>query len=292
MNEAQRRRTHEIIYRAQAQKTLENVLYQELVTNFGFEGMKGIAEPMIKRILDLIEEYDANHSLMRPGELLWLAMDKDQKFGYGKPTSLCKLKVVKLKLWTQEEQRRIVNGETERGMLADRAARLLKEAYAQGGVLSLVDVGLITGVSYRRVADLLRGSYREKHPDEVLPMMGAIFDIGKATTHKATAVRLHLQGLLITEISKRMDHHPQRVQRYIDDFQRVAELLDNHVQPERITFITGLQTAVVKQYIELYQRSKQEAEQYPYPDGWLELECGPLKPKNPRNSPNPGANNP
>ncbi len=281
MNEAQKRRTHEIIYRAQAQKTLENVIYQELIANFGFEGMKGIAEPMIKRILDIVEEYDANHALMRPGELLWLAMDKDQKFGYGKPTCLCKLKVVKLKLWTQEEQRRIVNGETERGMLADRSARLLKDAYAQGGVLSLVDVGLITGASYRRVADLLRGPYREKHQEEVLPMMGTVFDIGRATSHKATAVRLHLQGLLITEISKRMDHHPQRVQRYIDDFQRVAELLDKQVQLERITFITGLQTAVVKQYIELYERSKQEAEQYPYLGEWLELEYS--MPKEPEN---------
>ena len=101
MNEAQKRRTHEIIYRAQAQKTLENVIYQELIANFGFEGMKGIAEPMIKRILKWLE-YDVNHALMRPEELLWLAMDKDQKFGYGKPTYLCKLKVVKLKLWTQK----------------------------------------------------------------------------------------------------------------------------------------------------------------------------------------------
>ena len=108
-------------------------------------------------------------------------------------------------------------------------------------------------------------------------MMGTVFDIGRATSHKATAVRLHLQGLLITEISKRMDHHPQRVQRDIDDFQRVAELLDKQVQLERITLITGLQTAVVKQYIELYERSKQEAEQYPYLGEWLELEHVMLK---------------
>lgn len=272
MNEAQKRRTHEIIYRAQTQKTLENMLYQELIANFGFEGMKGIAEPMIKRILDIIEAYNANHALMRPGEFFWLSMDKDQKFGYGKPTSLCKFKVVKLRLWIPEEQRQILNGKTERDLLADRSARLLKEAYVQGGVLSLVDVGLITGASYRRISDLLRGSYREKHPDEVLPMMGTVFDIGKTTTHKAIAVRLHLQGLLITEISKRMNHHPQRVQRYIDDFQRVVELLDKQIALERIVFITGLQTAVVKQYIDLYERCKKDAEQYPYPDDWRELE--------------------
>ena len=55
-----------------------------------------------------------------------------------------------------------------------------------------------------------------------------------------TAVWLYLQGLLLTEISRRMDHHPSRVQRYIDDFQRVAELLDQGVVQGRIVFITGL----------------------------------------------------
>lgn len=221
-DEARRRRTNEIIYRAQAQKTLEDVLFQELVTNFGFEGMKGIARPLIKRVLEIVEEYDANRGFMRPGEVLWLAMDKDRKFGYGLATCLCKMKVVKLQVWTQEEVRRLMKGESIRDVLPDRIARLLKDAYAQGGVLSLVDVGLIVGKSPGCVAEVLRKRYRPRHPEEFLPTIGSVFDVGKTTTHKAIAVKLHLQGLLLAKIARRMDHHPSRVQKYIDDFQRVA----------------------------------------------------------------------
>lgn len=283
--EARRRRTNEVIYRAQAQKTLEDVLFQEIVTNFGFEGMKGIARPLIKRILDLVEEYDANHALMRPGEVLWLAMDKDRKFGYGIATCLCKMKVVKLQVWTQDEIRRLMKGETHSGVLPDRIARLLKSAHEQGGVLSLVDVALIVGKSPGAVSETLRTTYRERHPDEVLPTIGSVFDVGKTTTHKAIAVRLHLQGLLLTEISRRMDHHPSRVQRYIDDFQRVAELIDQGVVQSRIPYITGLQPSVVRQHIELYERSKREAEDFPIYESWVECDhASPNSCENPSNS--------
>lgn len=263
MDEARRRWVRENVYRAQTQKTLEDVLYQELTTNFGFEGMKGIARPMIKRVLDLIEEYDANHALMRPGEVLWLAVDKDQKFGYAKPIVKCKFKVVKLQIWTQEEIRRLMAGEHHSDMVPDRAARLLKDAFRQGGVLSLVDVGLIMGRNPCTISHALLGRYRAEHPDEVLPTIGTVFDVGKATTHKAIAVRLHLQGLLLKEISRRMDHHPSRVQRYIDDFQRVAELLDKGVALERISFIAGLQPAVVRENAALYEQVMKEAELHP-----------------------------
>jgi len=262
-DEARRRKTNEIVYRAQAQKTLEDVLFQELVANYGFEGMKGIARPLVKRILDLVEEYDANHALMRPGEVLWLAVDKDRKFDYGMATCLCKMKVVKLQVWTQDEIRRLMKGEGFTDLLPDRIARLLKSAYAQGGVLSLTDVGLLVGRTPHYISQIVRTKYREQHPDETLPTIGTVFDVGKSITHKAIAVRLHLQGLLLTEISRRMDHHPSRVQRYIDDFQRVAELIDQNVAHNRIHFITGLQPSVVKQYIELYERCKREADDYP-----------------------------
>lgn len=262
-DEARRRRTNEIIYRAQAQKTLEDVLFQELVANYGFEGMKGIARPLVKRLLDLVEEYDANHALMRPGEVLWLAVDKDRKFNYGMATCLCKMKVVKLQVWTQDEIRRLINGEGFADVLPDRVARLLKSAHEQGGVLSLTDVGLLVGRTPHRISEIMRTKYREQHPDEILPTIGTVFDVGKSITHKAIAVRLHLQGLLLTEISRRMDHHPSRVQRYIDDFQRVAELIDQGIAHNRIHFITGLQPSVVKQHIELYERCKREADAYP-----------------------------
>jgi len=271
-DEVRRRRANEVIYRSQAQKTLEDVLFQEIVTNYGFEGMKGIARPMVKRLLDLIEAYDANYSLMRPGEVLWLAMDKERSFGYGIETCLCKMKVVKLQAWTQEEIRRLMKGESQSEILPDRMARLLKDAYAQGGVLSLTDIGLLVGKEPGYVSLILRKQYRPAHPDEVLPTIGSVYDVGRTLSHKAIAVRLHLQGLLVTEISKRMDHHPSRVQRYIDDFQRVAELVDQGVAESRIPFITGLQPSVVKQHIALYEQCKKEAQEYPVDEAWVESE--------------------
>ena len=82
-----------------------------------------------------------------------------------------------------------------------------------------------------------------------------------------------------------MDHHPSRVQRYIDDFQRVAELLDQGVVQSRIPYITGLQPSVVKQHIELYERSKREADDFPIYESWVECDhASPDICENPSNS--------
>lgn len=99
-----------------------------------------------------------------------------------------------------------MKGETHGDVLPDRIARLLKDAYAQGGVLSLVDVGLMLGKSPGCVSEVLRKRYRPRHPDEVLPTIVSVFDVDKTMTHTAIAVKLHIQGLLLTEIAQRMDH--------------------------------------------------------------------------------------
>jgi hypothetical protein len=55
-------------------------------------------------------------------------------------------------------------------------ARVLKEAYDQGGVLSFSTVGLLTGLQSPNAISHAVARFYAQNPDVVLPHSGTIFD--------------------------------------------------------------------------------------------------------------------
>ena len=240
------------------QQTLQAVLKRELMTHFGFENMSLVADLLIQRFLAVIEEYAPPDPVsvkpgkrVRPYQALVLAVDKNERFGYGKRMERCQLVPVQVHLITPDELQQLAGGATLPELRPIIAARILKEAYDQGGVLSFSTVGLLTGLrSPSQVAKVI-GVFRAQNPDVVLPHSGTVFDLGPTLTHKRAAVLLKNQGLLEQEIARRINHHPSAVARYNNDHERVIQLWRESKSSEMISFITGLSMSVVKQYIDL-----------------------------------------
>lgn len=240
------------------QQTLQTVLKKELTTHFGFENMDLIADVLISRFLTIIERYappDPTQSepgrRLRPYQTLVLAVDKNERFGYGKRMEACRLVPVIVSLVTPEELQELAAGTPWPELRCRIAARILKEAYEQGGVLPFSTLGLLTGLRSPATAGQAVARFRQQNPDVVLPHSGTIFDLGPTLTHKRAAVLLKRQGLLEQEIARRINHHPSAVARYNNDDERVLQLWREHKSPEMISFITGLSLSVVLQYIEL-----------------------------------------
>lgn len=172
------------VYGPLNQQTLEAVLKRELLTNFGFENMGVIADVLIQRFLDIIEEYAPLQKRLRPYQTLVLAVDKHEKFGYGKRMEQCQLVPVIVNLITPEELQELAEGAKTQELRPRIAARILKEAHEQGGVLPFSTVGLLIGLRSVTTVSKAVSLYYEQNPDDVLPHSGTIFDMGRTLTHK------------------------------------------------------------------------------------------------------------
>jgi len=256
---ASNRLRNKAIYGPLSQQTLEAVLKRELLTNFGFENMGVIADVLIRRFLEIIEAYAPREQRFRPYQTLVLAVDKHEKFGYGKRMAQCRLVPVIINLITPEELQELAEGAKLRELRPRIAARILQEAYEQGGVLPFSTVGLLTGLHSATTVSKAVALFYEENPDVVLPHSGTIFDMGRTLTHKKTSVLLKHQGLLDLEIARRMNHHPSAVARYNNDDERVGQLWEEGKSPEMISFITGLSLSVVEEYIEIRKEMKRQA---------------------------------
>jgi hypothetical protein len=246
------------MYGPLCQQTLEARLKRELMTNFGFENMAIVADVLIQRILTLIDEYAPLQKRLRPFQTLVLAVDKNEKFGYGKRMESCQLVPVIVTLITPEELQALANGAKRRVLRAQIAARILKDAYDQGGVLTFSTVGLLTGLYSSSTISSAVALFYEQYPDVVLPHSGTVFDLGRTLTHKQAAVLLKHQGLLEQEIARRINHTPSAVARYLNDDERVGQLWREGKSAEMISFITGISLEVVQEYISIRQKMQQQ----------------------------------
>ncbi|MFQ6016500.1 MAG: DUF1670 domain-containing protein [Anaerolineae bacterium] len=247
------------VYGPLCQQTLEAVLKRELMTNFGFENMGVIADVLIQRFLAIIEEYAPLQKRLRPYQTLVLAVDKNEKFGYGKRMESCRLVPVIITLITPEELQEVADGTPLRELRPRIAARILKEAYDQGGVLPFSTVGLLTGLYAPSTVSVAVKLFYEQNPDVVLPHSGTVFDLGRTLTHKRISVLLKHQGLLTQEIARRINHHPRAVARYNDDEERVGQLWEEGKSVEMISYLTGLSREVVQEYIAIRKELQREA---------------------------------
>lgn len=250
-----------VTYGPLCQQTLEAVLKRELMTNFGFENMGVIADVLIQRFLTIVEEYAPLQQRLRPYQTLVLAVDKHEKFGYGKRMERCRLVPVLVTLITPQGLQALADGATFRDSRPTIAARILKEVYDEGGVLPFSTVGLLTGLHSPGTVSQAVALFYEQNPDVVLPHSGTIFDLGPTVTHKRASAVLKHQGLLTQEIARRINHHPSAVDRYNNDEERVGQLWEEGKSAEMISFITGLSLSVVREYIEIRRELQQKAEE-------------------------------
>jgi hypothetical protein len=147
MSAKRNRLNQKAIYGPLSQKNMHNIIKKELITNFGFENMHIIADVLIERVLKIINECSVEKERITPYQTIAFAVEKNEKLGYGKTMSETKLIPVIITIITQEELIELASGRYLRDLRPKIVARILKEAYAQGGVFSLNDVALLCGVA-------------------------------------------------------------------------------------------------------------------------------------------------
>jgi len=235
------------LYKSLAQKTLANMIKRELIFNYGYDNSVAVADSLANRMVDIISEYSPAKANVSFGQLVWLAVDKEDGPGRAKKISSTKLKPVILTLVSPEDIKRLRLGKTKTDIYPDIIARLCIEAEDQGGLLTLTDLSQILNLSILSVSKHKK-IWEEAHK-KILPTRGSIHDMGRTFTHKVQILTLYLEGATTSEIARATGHDPVNVDRYIDDFNRILLLYEDGNEPSKICFYTGLGRKLVSEYI-------------------------------------------
>ena len=179
------------------------------------------------------------------GQIWYTAVGTDEPAG--KPLAKCRTLRIRLTLNGPEE----LAYRVEHGLSALQkrlVSKLCFEAYQQGALLAQEDLCRLLYLSRATVQRTL-ADYRRQ--GDYVPTRGTFHDIGPGVTHKYQAVRLYLIGLQPTEIAFRLCHQLSSIERYLDDFCRVAAATDASFGPQAIARFTGHSQRLIGEYLAL-----------------------------------------
>jgi len=226
-------------------KTTENQLRQEFIQGYGYPPK--IADALVRTVTDHIR---ANYGdLQHSGQVIYLAVAKEEPAG--KPLKECQLVTVKLTL-SAKGDRKILK---EKGLIDLRRRKIVRmchEALDQGALLTQEDLAELLTTSARTVRYDIAALRKE---GITVPTRGYYRDIGRGPSHKAVIVGMWLKGYEYSEIELRTHHSPRNIQNYVENFKKVVYLKDE-MEIEDIRQVTGLSERLIKEYLELSEKYK------------------------------------
>jgi hypothetical protein len=200
-------------------------------------------------LIRIFEENVPQNDRLKHGQMLWNALDKNTPAG----SKNRRYKPVVLSVVTDEDVALFVQNKSIREIRKQVIARIMKEAYRQGGILSTRDVRLILvagdgAISQARIE-------HETQQEEALPHPGVLHDMGSTVTHKRMIIHKYVAEKKATNIIALETNHSQRaVDRYIRDYNRVKTLLIDNKSLEFIHLTTGIAKPVIAQYQDIFNQ--------------------------------------
>ena len=203
-------------------------------------------ERIADELIDLFEKTTPEIKRIKPGQILWNALDKNTR---GDSPNRRYVTVV-LSIITENDIEKLANGVPMSIVAQNAIARMIKEAYKQGGVLSMRDIGLLTlktpsNVSRKRLE-------YEKANQCLLPHTGLLHDMGSCISHKTTIIRkVIVEKKDPADVARECNHSQSAVDHYLKDFHRVKTAYQQNQDNNYVHIVTGIAKHVVKQYIEM-----------------------------------------
>lgn len=226
---------------------IANFFAQECPRFFGPVLREKIAEELIK----LFEAMTPETSSLKPGQILWNALDKNTRGDSLKR----KYVPVVLSVICEEDIQSLTQGIKMSKISENAIARMIREAYQQGGILSSRDIGLIT-LRQPSWASSVRKRF-EAQNDCTLPHTGALHDMGSTISHKTTIIRkVVLEKKDPAIVARECNHTQSAVDRYLIDYHRVKTLYKLKHNLEFIHLTTLIAKHVISQYIEIIDHEK------------------------------------
>jgi hypothetical protein len=221
------------------------------LVNFFAREFNGAFGPIVREniadaLMDLFNSLCPESSRLKPGQIVWNALDKGTRADSEKR----RYKPVILSLVTDDEVSMFEKGTSISTIRKNVMARMIREAFQQGAVLSTRDLSLLL-VSCSSVLSHQRIDYEKEH-HTVLPHTGVIHDMGTTLTHKRIIIYKHAVEKKDPSIVARETNHSQTaVDKYLKDYNRVKTLVNDNKDIDFIHHTTNMSKPLIKQYLQI-----------------------------------------
>lgn len=210
-----------------------------------------LREKIADELLTLFESLSPEISRLKPGQILWNALDKNTRGDSPKR----KYVPVILTIISEEDVQLLVEGVHMSKIAENAVARMIRETYSQGGALSSRDLGLIT-LRHPTTTSSIRKRFEEHHGC-TLPHTGALHDMGSTVSHKAIIVRkVILEKKDPAAVARETNHSQTAVDHYLKDYHRVKMLHNLNYNVEFINLATQIAKHVIVQYLNIIKNEQ------------------------------------
>lgn len=249
-----------------AQRSLPQQLLHKFLHEYGYEQGAVVAQAIVEDILQLVNQLYSD--ALPPRHIYWPAVPHDNG-RRGKSPQIEKLVNIQLQMVTDEEVAMLHDHKlcgirrARYTFNQHRFVRWCRQAYDQGGVLTLLDLSLLSGMSESRASALIREYEKEHHT--TVPIRGTVHDIGRSVTHKAEVIRRLLKGQSPADIASELRHSQRAVDAYIKDYETTRKLVPKFSLRE-VASISRRAYSVVKEHVRLIREYEPGILFYPADD--------------------------
>jgi len=201
---------------------------------------------LIDELIKLIEKILPLKDHLKPGQILWSVVSTSTRADSLNPRFV----PVVLTIINEEDIEKLTKGVLMSQIMEQAIARIIQEAYSQGGLLSMRDIGLLTW-RYGTAISTYRKKYEKEH-DITLPHTGSLQDMGSCISHKSMIIKkIEVDKKDPYAVAKETNHSMLSVDRYIKDFSRVRICHQDGKDVNFISLATGLNKYVIDEYIKI-----------------------------------------
>ena len=250
-------------YESIPKRSFRNAIIRLLETQYKILGSPKVLQMIADDMVGLHQEFYPDLEQQSLGHIVWRTTGAtSKKPSYGTRVEDYEVKTVLLPLVTEQDVelrihsfygkstgKRNENYKKQEERDIEVMARLVKSAYAQGGLLSGAERSVLLNRSLGTIGRYLRRSH-QTHPD-ILPTKGIILDQGSRPSHKASIISLYEQGYPEVDIARLTTHNIESVSRYISKYKTVKLLLEKGVNLMEMVRITGSGRCTIIQYRDL-----------------------------------------
>jgi hypothetical protein len=212
-----------------------------------------VRENIADALLDLFKSLCPESARLKPGQVVWNALDKSTRADWSNRRYV----PVILSLVTDEDISLFEKGTSVPSIRKNVMARMFREAYQQGAVLSTRDLSLLLVLDGAYLSHL-RIAYEQEH-QTVLPHTGVLHDMGTTITHKRLIVYKHIvEKKDPAVVAKETNHSQLAVDKYIKDYHRVKTLVDDNKDVQFIHHTTNIAKHVINQYLQIINKNVKE----------------------------------
>jgi DNA-binding CsgD family transcriptional regulator len=174
-------------------------------------------------------------------------MDVNDRPGWCQKVADTNLVTVVLEASTAEDVQARMNHEDADRWRLRKAIRLCRQAYEQGGLLTIYDLSEILNYSDSMIARLIKKhEYKSK---KLVPRRGTIHDAGNAISHKwIICHKRYVEGKSADQIARETYHSLDAVDRYLGQFDRVRHCLQQGMDTNEIAHILNCGVSLVEVY--------------------------------------------